>query len=46
MEEIQIPLPCNADFSREIGVIEEKVISSGLQVTLKATLGKYPGSIH
>jgi hypothetical protein len=46
MKEIQISMPRDADFSRVVGIIEETVISSGLQITLKATLGKYPGSTH
>ena len=46
MQEIQIPLPRDTHISRVIGTIEETVVSSGLRVTLKATLGKYPGSIH
>ena len=46
MKVIRISVPRDADFSRVIGIIEETVISSGLQITLKATLGKYPGSTH
>jgi hypothetical protein len=46
MKEIQISLPHDADFSRVIGIIDETVQASDLEIILKATLGKYPGSTH
>jgi hypothetical protein len=46
MQEIEIPMPRNPDFAQVSGIIEKTVVSSGLQITLKASLGKYPGCTH
>ncbi|HTV40493.1 MAG TPA: hypothetical protein VMF08_07960 [Candidatus Sulfotelmatobacter sp.] len=46
MKEIRISLPRNPDFSRLCDIFEETIISSGLRITLKTTLGRYPGSTH
>jgi hypothetical protein len=46
MKEIEIPLPRNADCLLVSKTIEKICISSGLRVTLKASLSKFPGSTH
>ena len=46
MKEIEISLPQGADFARVSRIIEETIVANGLQITLKAALGKYPGSTH
>lgn len=46
MREIEIPMPSNPDFPAIARTIEEALVSNGLQITLKTTLGKYPGSTH
>jgi hypothetical protein len=46
MKETEISLPSNPDFSEMTRIIEKTVVANELQITLKTTLGMYPGSTH
>lgn len=46
MTEIEIPLPANVSKGNVIRVVEAACAATGLRVTLKDSLRRYPGSIH
>lgn len=46
MRDVEIPLPSAAPLDRIAQVFDETIEQSGLLVTLRGTLKKFPGSTH
>lgn len=46
LRDIEIPLPADLDCITFERIIEEAVAESGLQVSLRGSLKKFPGCIH
>jgi len=46
MQNIDIPLPCDVESDVVVQAIDDALARSGLTVTLRDSLKKYPGCIH